>query len=205
MQLTIVPEDGVVIYNNTRYENVDLSSVDPHIHAVQFQGNKGWIEYKDNTQTLLTSLNKFQAIINQCEAIKTFEEMRALDPYYGMSAEERLEAKRAAKTQEIQEAYTEAENSPYTMVDLTYAISYEGGIIMAYWIKYRAPGQIFWRKLKRVIGDAVEPGLFRWFYLENGQTIFIPLDSEVVFSKERTKVEANKINQETGGQVNICS
>ena len=75
---------------------------------------------------------------------------------------------------------------------------------MAYWIKYRAPGQLFWRKLKRVVGDAVEPGLFRWFYLENGQTIFIPLGSEVIFSKERTKVEATKINQETGGQVNIC-
>ncbi len=121
MQLTIVPVDGVVIYNNIMYENVDLSSIDSHIHAVQFQGNKGWIEYKDNTQTLLTSLTKFQAIINQCEAIKTFEEMRALDPYYGMSAEERLEAKRDAKTQEIQKAYIEAENSPYTMVDLTYA------------------------------------------------------------------------------------
>ena len=121
MQLTIVPVDGVVIYNGIGYENVDLSSVDPHIHAVQFQGDRGWIEYKDNTRALLTSLTKFQVIINQCEAIKTFEEMRALDPYYGMSAEERLEAKRDAKTQEIQEAYIEAENSPYTMVDLTYA------------------------------------------------------------------------------------
>ena len=121
MQLTIIPVDGVVIYNGIGYKNVDLSSVDPHIHAVQFQGDWGWIEYKDNTRALLTSLNKFQAIIDQCEAIKTFEEMRALDPYYGMSAEERLEAKRHAKMQEIQEAYFEAENSPYTMVDLTYA------------------------------------------------------------------------------------
>lgn len=121
MQLTIVPVDGVVIYNGIGYKNVDLSSVDPHIHAVQFQGDKGWIEYKYNTRALLTSLNKFQEVINQCEAIKTFEEMRALDPYYGMPTEERLEAKRHAKMQEIQEAYFEAENSPYTMVDLTYA------------------------------------------------------------------------------------
>ena len=121
MQLTIVPVDGVVIYNGIGYKNVDLSSVDPHIHAVQFQGDKGWIEYKYNTRALLTSLNKFQAIIDQCEAIKTFEEMRALDPYYGLSTKERLEAKRHAKMQEIQEAYFEAENSPYTMVDLTYA------------------------------------------------------------------------------------
>ena len=121
MQLTIVPVDGVVVYNGIGYKNVDLSSVDPHIHAVQFQGDRGWIEYKDNTRALLTSLNKFQAIIDQCEAIKTFEEMRALDPYYGLSTEERLEAKRHAKMQEIQEAYFEAENSPYTMVDLTYA------------------------------------------------------------------------------------
>lgn len=121
MQLTIVPVDGVVVYNGIGYKNVDLSSVDPHIHAVQFQGDKGWIEYKYNTRTLLTSLNKFQEVINQCEAIKTFEEMRALDPYYGMPTEERLEAKRHAKMQEIQEAYFEAENSPYTMVDLTYA------------------------------------------------------------------------------------
>lgn len=121
MQLTIVPVDGVVVYNGIGYKNVDLSSVDPHIHAVQFQGDKGWIEYKYNTRALLTSLNKFQAIIDQCEAIKTFEEMRALDPYYGMPTEERLEAKRHAKMQEIQEAYFEAENSPYTMVDLTYA------------------------------------------------------------------------------------
>lgn len=121
MQLTIVPVDGVVVYNGIGYKNVDLSSVDPHIHAVQFQGDKGWIEYKYNTRALLTSLNKFQAIIDQCEAIKTFEEMRALDPYYGLSTKERLEAKRQAKMQEIQEAYFEAENSPYTMIDLTYA------------------------------------------------------------------------------------
>lgn len=74
---------------------------------------------------------------------------------------------------------------------------------MTYRIRYRVPGQIFWRRLKRVVGDAVEPGLFRWFYLENGQTIFIPLESEVIFYKDRTELEAKKIKQETGGQVNI--
>lgn len=72
---------------------------------------------------------------------------------------------------------------------------------MTYKIRYRCPGQLFWRVLKRVVGDAVEPGLFRWFYLENGKTIFVPLTAEVEFSKERTEIEYTKIQKETGGQV----
>ena len=72
-----------------------------------------------------------------------------------------------------------------------------------YKIRYRNPGQLFWRTLKRVVGDAVEPGQFRWFVLEDGRMIYVALGAEVEFSAKRREVIAEKMRKETGGQVNI--
>ena len=72
-----------------------------------------------------------------------------------------------------------------------------------YKIRYRNPGQLFWRTLKRVVGDAVEPGQFRWFVLEDGRMIYLALGAEVEFSAERQAVIAEKMRNESGGQVNI--
>lgn len=72
-----------------------------------------------------------------------------------------------------------------------------------YKIRYRNQGQLFWRTLRCVIGDGVEPGLFRWFALEDGRMIYVALGAEVELSAERHEAIAEKMRKETGGQVNI--
>jgi hypothetical protein len=47
MKLTIVPEDGVVTLDGESYANLDLSFIEPTIHAVQWYGTFGEVEYKD--------------------------------------------------------------------------------------------------------------------------------------------------------------
>lgn len=74
---------------------------------------------------------------------------------------------------------------------------------LTYKVRYKSPGQWFWRTIKNVIGDAIEPGQFRWFLLEDGRMIYVSLDAEVEFSTDRHKVISNSIKKESGGQVNI--
>ena len=47
MRVTIIPTDGYVSVDGLGYADLDLSSVDPSIHAVQFNGAAGWIEFVD--------------------------------------------------------------------------------------------------------------------------------------------------------------
>lgn len=47
MRVTIIPSDGFVSVDGVGYQDLDLSSVDSSIHAVQFNGANGWIEYVD--------------------------------------------------------------------------------------------------------------------------------------------------------------
>ena len=72
-----------------------------------------------------------------------------------------------------------------------------------YKVRYRNPGQLFWRVLKRVEGDGIEPGQFRWFVLEDGRMVYVALGAEVEFSAQRRNVIAEKMRKESGGQVNI--
>jgi hypothetical protein len=44
MRLTIIPSDNTV-YVDGRALVVDCSSIDPAIHALQWDGEAGWIEY----------------------------------------------------------------------------------------------------------------------------------------------------------------
>lgn len=46
MQVTIIPSDGFVSVDGKGYSGLSLS-VDPSIHAVQFDGAHGWIEFCD--------------------------------------------------------------------------------------------------------------------------------------------------------------
>jgi hypothetical protein len=69
-----------------------------------------------------------------------------------------------------------------------------------YYIKYRQPGQIFWRKLKGVIGDDIKDN-FRVFHLESDYIVYISIGAEVIFPPERQKVILDKMSKEAGLQV----
>jgi len=49
MRLTIVPDDKVAIVDGEGYFDVDVSSLDANIHAIQWYDTYGEIEFKDET------------------------------------------------------------------------------------------------------------------------------------------------------------
>ena len=46
MNMVIIPEDDFIAIDGVGYR-VDMNSVDSNIHAVQWDGQNGWIEYKN--------------------------------------------------------------------------------------------------------------------------------------------------------------
>lgn len=69
MKLTIIVEDKWVAVDGVGYSNIDMSSLDPDIWAVQWFGQTGWIEYcdigegkKPNQQ--IDSITQFKTIID---------------------------------------------------------------------------------------------------------------------------------------------
>lgn len=57
-----------------------------------------------------------------------------------------------------------------------------------YWtVKYRQPGQVFWRKVKRVVADGVEDQ-FRYFRQDDDTMIYVSNNAEVIFSPDRQAI-----------------
>lgn len=48
MKLTIIPVDGAVYKDNLVYAGLDLSAVPSNIHALQWSGVKGWLEFVED-------------------------------------------------------------------------------------------------------------------------------------------------------------
>lgn len=48
MKLVIIPIDGAVYVDGYSYSNLDLSIAPSNVHALQWNNNKGWIEFSDN-------------------------------------------------------------------------------------------------------------------------------------------------------------
>ncbi len=49
MKITVVPEDKTVIVDGVAASEIDMSGVDEHIHAIQWQDDKGEIEWKKSS------------------------------------------------------------------------------------------------------------------------------------------------------------
>jgi len=69
-----------------------------------------------------------------------------------------------------------------------------------YNVKYRQPGQIFWRTIKGVKGDAIE-GSIRWFLTEADSIHYISINAEVIFPPERQTIITQKMSRESGQPV----
>jgi hypothetical protein len=75
---------------------------------------------------------------------------------------------------------------------------------LKYTVKYRTPGSWRWRKLTAVTGDGIDIKYgFRFFYLDDGRQVCIPMYSEVEFSSERQLVIAANMSKEAGQPVQI--
>ena len=63
--LTIIKDDGFVSVDGVGYTGLDCSSLDSNVHAVQFDGTNGHVEYKDSTANLdIDSISSYSTIVN---------------------------------------------------------------------------------------------------------------------------------------------
>jgi hypothetical protein len=80
MRLTIIPADGAVSVNGRGFGGIDMLSIDPTIHAVQWYGTQGEIEYatdKDGVKPanlVIDSLADFQAVLDAWEQKRAAED-----------------------------------------------------------------------------------------------------------------------------------
>ena len=74
MKITIVPEDKVIIKNGEAY--VCDFSMHENIHAVQWYGNFGYVEYKDKTPQL--KIEYIQDIPNYNEVLTAFKDAKKI-------------------------------------------------------------------------------------------------------------------------------
>ncbi len=64
MRVTIIADDGKVGVDGV-FRSVDLSTLDPNIHAVQWDGASGHIEFRDRSpEQQITSISAFQTFID---------------------------------------------------------------------------------------------------------------------------------------------
>ena len=74
MRVTIIPSDNTLIIDR-RAITLDLSDMAPNLHAVQFNGSAGHIEYNDGTPNqAITALEDFQPWIQRWYAQKVIDD-----------------------------------------------------------------------------------------------------------------------------------
>ena len=85
MRVTIVPADGIVTIDGNGISGVDLSFIDPSVHAVQWYGTMGSVEYKDvnivdiiksTHQEEITDIAPFQMAIDAALAKKQENDLK---------------------------------------------------------------------------------------------------------------------------------
>jgi len=85
MRVTIIPIDGSVSVDGVGFGGLDLTFMDPSVHAVQWYETHGEVEVKNPvTQRMvgneaITSIDAFQPAIDAWQAAKTAEEAAAAE------------------------------------------------------------------------------------------------------------------------------
>lgn len=81
MRITIIPSDSRVVIDGVGHDGINLSSIDPSIHAIQWYGTDGEIEIKDYRGRSLenkeiTSFDEFAFVIPLWEAADAVEQQK---------------------------------------------------------------------------------------------------------------------------------
>ena len=79
MRITVVPSDKRVTIDGKGYEDINLSSFDPSIHAIQWYDTYGEIEIKDDRgriveNRVIDSFEEFAFVVTLWEAAKEVDE-----------------------------------------------------------------------------------------------------------------------------------
>ena len=86
MKVVIVPADNLVMVDGFGSEHVDMKNISESIHAIQWTGASGWIEFmtaEDGTKQpnqLITDISPYQTIIDQCLQHKAEADLAASLP-----------------------------------------------------------------------------------------------------------------------------
>lgn len=64
MRVTVAIEDGTIIVDGSAKKDFDFSQVDPKWHAIQWFGDKGWIEVKVGDRIWLDSIDLVQPFVD---------------------------------------------------------------------------------------------------------------------------------------------
>lgn len=76
--VSIIMPDTMVVQDGLGYADLDLSSVAANIHAIQWDGSKGHIEYNDGTANAdIDSFADYQAISDEHAAQKVTQDAAA--------------------------------------------------------------------------------------------------------------------------------
>lgn len=71
MKVTIIPRDAVVAVDGVAIQGIDMSTLDPELHAVQWYGEAGEEEYSDPATSkmlrnvVITSLDAYSAQLQE--------------------------------------------------------------------------------------------------------------------------------------------
>jgi len=73
--MTIIPSDSNVTIDGVSFSGINMSSIDPLIHAVQWYENTGEIEWKNESGKMsrnetIDSIAMFSNLINQFNSLK---------------------------------------------------------------------------------------------------------------------------------------
>lgn len=84
-RVTIIPGDSTCGVDGLNYSGVDMTSLDPNIHAIQWYGTEGEIEIKDSVtgkmlrNETITNLDSFQAVLDSYWEIRNAAEAALKD------------------------------------------------------------------------------------------------------------------------------
>lgn len=73
MRITIIPDDKTVTVDGEGYGNLDLSFIDPTIHAIQWYDTHGEIERRDPVTKKMTSNEEIMSIDGFQQALTVWQ------------------------------------------------------------------------------------------------------------------------------------
>jgi len=115
MRITIIPEDSTVSIDGVGYNGLDLSAIDPSVHAVQWYDTEGEVEIKDARGRMvenreITSFDDFAFVIPLWEAAAEAARLKQLEHEAAVAQAEAVKAEMEAEYAAQQEA--QAQQTP---------------------------------------------------------------------------------------------
>ena len=125
--LTIIKDDGYVAVDGAGFQPLDCSSLSANIHAIQFDGTNGWVEYNDGTAHLaITAISDYSAITDLWTSTNdslstavsdTNSEKTTLEATYGWKRVNDATTSYASLGEQLDQQYHDAVNGTTTWKD----------------------------------------------------------------------------------------